>query len=127
MPRKPRSDYPGATHHIYVRGVARSAVAVDEIDYGRALRLLERAVSRFGLLCHAWSFLPNHSHLLLTSQEGNISDAMQWFNSCCAQAFNERHERSGHLFQGRFGSKLVEDDAYFLVLARYLALNPSRG
>jgi putative transposase len=127
MPRPLRTDYPGATHHIYVRGVARSLVAVDEADFLRAHDLLERAVSRFDLVCHAWCFLPNHSHLLLTSQEGNVSSAMQWLGSCIAQAFNHRHERSGHLYQGRFGSKLVEDDGYFLELARYVALNPPRA
>jgi hypothetical protein len=52
---------------------------------------------------------------------------MQWLGSCTAQTFNKRHERSGHLYQGRFGSKLVEDDGYFLELARYVALNPSRA
>ena len=127
MPRPLRTDYPGATHHVYIRGVARSAVAVDGNDYRRALALLERAVSRFDLECHAWCFLPNHSHLLLTSREGNISQAMQWLGGCTAQTFNKRHERSGHLYQGRFGSKLVEEDGYFLELARYLALNPTRA
>ncbi|MDX6619332.1 MAG: REP-associated tyrosine transposase [Gaiellales bacterium] len=127
MPRPLRTDYPGATHHVYVRGVNRSAVAVDEDDYLRVLGLLERVVSRFDIQCHAWCFLPNHSHLLLTSREGNVSKAMQWLGSCTARTFNDRHERSGHLYQGRFGSKLVEDDGYFLELARYVALNPARA
>ncbi len=52
---------------------------------------------------------------------------MHWLGTCSAQSFNRRHERSGHLFQGRFGSKVVEDDAYFLELARYLPLNPVRA
>lgn len=52
---------------------------------------------------------------------------MHWFGTCAAQSFNRRHERSGHLFQGRFGSKLVEDDVHFLELARYLPLNPVRA
>ena len=47
MPRPLREDYPGATHHVFVRGVARSAVAVDAADYERALHLLECAASRF--------------------------------------------------------------------------------
>jgi putative transposase len=127
MPRPPRTDYPGAIHHVYVRGVARTVVAVDADDYQHELHLLERAVSRFDLVCHAWCFLPNHSHLLLTSQEGNLSSAMQWLGSRTAQSFNGRHERTGHLYQGRFGSKLVKNDAYFLELARYLALNPPRA
>ena len=107
MPRQPRLDFPGAVHHVFVRGNARSAIAVDDVDHQRALDLLERAASRFELVCHAWCFLPNHAHLLVTSQLGNLSRAMHWLGTCSAHSFNRRHERSGHLFQGRFGSKLV--------------------
>ena len=110
-----------------MRGVARSAIAVDAIDYERMGYLLERATSRFELACHAWCFLPNHLHLLVTSQLGNLSDAMHWFGTCTAQSFNLRHERVGHLFQRRFESRLVEDDNYFLELARYLPLDPVRA
>jgi REP element-mobilizing transposase RayT len=127
MARKARQDYPGAVHHVFVRGVERSAIAKDAPDYERALHLLERAVSRFEFLCHAWCLLPNHAHLLVTSQQGNISRAMHWMGTCTAQAFNHRYARSGHLYQGRFGSRLVEDDPYFLELVRYLALNPVRA
>jgi REP element-mobilizing transposase RayT len=127
MPRPLRHDYPGATHHIFVRGVAHSAVAVDAADYERTLFLLDCATSRFELVCHAWCCLPNHSHLLVTSQLGNVSRAMHWLGTCTAQSFNQRHERAGHLYQGRFGSRLVEDDDYFLELGRYLPLNPVRA
>jgi putative transposase len=127
MPRELRQDYPGAMHHITTRGVARCTVAADAVDFRRGLTLLERAVTRFELRCHAWSFLPNHSHLLVTSRLGNISDAMQWFGTCTAQAFNQRYERSGHLYQGRFGSRIVKSDTHFLELARYLPLNPVRA
>jgi REP element-mobilizing transposase RayT len=111
-------------HHIFVRGVARSAVAVDDADYERSLVLLERALPRFGLRCHAWCYLPNHSHLLVTSEHGNLSRAMHWLGTCTAQSFNQRHQRSGHLYQGRYGSRLVADDSYLLELARYVPLNP---
>jgi putative transposase len=128
MPRRPRqADYPGATHHVFNRGVARSVVAVDGTDYSHALNLLEQMIARFGLRCHAWCYLPNHFHLLLTSQRGNLSDAMHWLGTCTAAAFNLRHERSGHLYQGRFGSRLVDDDEYLMELARYVPLNPVRA
>ena len=127
MARPLRLDYAGATHHVFTRGVARSPVAVDAGDYEQSLVLLERAVSRFELRCHAWCYLPNHSHFLVTSQLGNLSRVMHWIGTCTAQAFNRRHARSGHLYQGRFGSKLVGDDNYMLELARYLALNPVRA
>jgi putative transposase len=126
MARPLRLDYPGAMHHVFVRGVARSVVAVDEDDYERSLTLLERAVLRFGLRCHAWCYLPNHSHLLVTSDLGNLSRAMHWIGTCTAQAFNQRHERSGHLYQGRFGSRLIADEGYLLELARYVPLNLAR-
>jgi putative transposase len=127
MPRHLRQDYPGATHHVFVRGVARTPVAVDAADYERALTFLERAVSRFELQCHAWCYLPNHSHLLVTSRLGNLSRAMHWLGTCTAQSFNQRHARVGHLYQGRFGSRLVADERYLLELARYLPLNPVRN
>jgi putative transposase len=127
MPRKPRKDYPGAVHHVFTRGVARTAVARDDHDFRRALVLLEKTVSRYELACHAWCFLPNHYHLLVTSELKNISPAMQWLGARTAESFNRRHERSGHLYQGRFGSRLVEDDGYLLELARYLPLNPVKA
>ena len=71
--------------------------------------------------------MPNHSHLLVTSQLKNISPAMQWLGARTAESFNRRYERSGHLYQGRFGSRLVEDDGYLLELARYLPLNPVKA
>jgi REP element-mobilizing transposase RayT len=122
-----QEDYEGAMHHVFVRGVARSAIAVDADDYIRTLGFLERTISRFELRCHAWCYLPNHAHLLVTSTRANLSDAMQWFGTCAAQSFNQRHARSGHLYQGRFGSRLVEDEGYLLELARYLPLNPVRA
>ena len=127
MTRSPRPDYPGATHHVFIRGVARNAIAVDAEDYERSLGLLERTVSRFELRCHAWCYLPNHSHWLVTSRLGNLSRAMHWLGTKTAQTFNQRYERSGHVFQGRFESRLVADDGYLLELARYLPLNPVRA
>jgi putative transposase len=127
MARPLRVDFPGATHHIFVRGVERSVIARDAADYEHALNLLERAAARFELRCHAWCYLPNHSHLLVTTTLGNLSEAMHWIGTCAAQRFNQRHERVGHLYQGRFGSRLVSDESYLLELARYVALNPVRA
>ena len=124
MARPLRIDYPGAMHHVFVRGVARSAIAVDDADFEHSLFLLERTIARFELRCHAWCFLPNHAHLLVTSELGNLSRAMHWLGTCTAQSFNRRYERPGHLYQGRFGSRLIADDDYLLELARYVPLNP---
>ena len=128
MARAPRpKDFEGATYHVFNRGVARMLTAIDAVDHGRTLHLLGKAIARFELRCHAWCYMPNHYHLLVTSQLGNLPDAMHWLGTCVAQTFNERHARSGHVYKGRFESRLVEDDAYFLELGRYIPLNPVRA
>jgi REP-associated tyrosine transposase len=127
MTRQLRQDYAGAIHHVITRGVDRSAIAVDEEDRERALALLGLTAARFELGCHAWCLLPNHLHLLVTSRLGNLSRAMHWLGTCTAQTFNQRHGRSGHLYQARFTSRVVDNDAYLLELARYLPLNPVRA
>jgi putative transposase len=114
-------------HHVFIRAVEGSLIAIDDDDFEHAILLLEQAVSQFEIRCHAWCYLPNHYHLLVTSQLANISKTMQWLGTCMAVDFNRRHERAGHVFKGRFGSRLVEDDRYTLELARYLPLNPVKA
>jgi REP element-mobilizing transposase RayT len=125
--RRRRDNDAGDTHHVFTRGVARAPVVLDDEDYERGLRLLSDAAGKFELECHAWCFLSNHTHLLLTSPLGNLSDAMRWYCSRAAQTFNLRHERAGHVFQGRFGSRLVESERYMLEVIRYIPLNPVRA
>jgi REP element-mobilizing transposase RayT len=127
MARQKRIDYAGATHHITIRGVNRAKIAFDDADFAHGLFLLERTVKRFELTCHSWTYLPNHSHLLLTSELSNISKAMHWLGTCTAQAFNRRHERSGHVYQGRFGSRIVTSEKHLVELARYLPRNPVKA
>jgi putative transposase len=127
MARPPRQNEPGDTHHVIARGVARGVIAVDAEDYRRMLRLLAKAASRFDLRVHAWCFLPNHFHLLVSSPPGNLSDAMRWYGGSVAQSINRRHDRVGPLFQGRFGSRLVESREHLLEVARYIPLNPVKA
>lgn len=81
-------------------------------------------VSRCGWLCHAYCLMSNHFHLLVETPEPNLSAGMQRLGGCYAQSFNKRHGTVGHLFQGRYGARLVEDDAHFVVVVSYLAQNP---
>jgi hypothetical protein len=69
----------------------------------------------------------NHYHLLLETPEGNLSPAMRQLNGVYTQRFNRRHERCGHLLQGRFGAQLVGGESYLLEVCRYIVLNPVRA
>ena len=77
-----------------------------------------------GLLCHAYCLMENHYHLLVETPRANLDDAMQRLNGTYAMRFNRHHERTGHVFQGRYGAKLITDDDYALTVVRYIAANP---
>src|SRR5437879_2495785 len=80
----------------------------------------------FGLRVHAFVLMSNHYHLLLEITAVNLSRSMQWLNTSYSVWFNRRHRRSGHLFQGRFKSVVVEPESWGLAVSRYLHLNPVR-
>ena len=127
MARALRDDFPGALHHVFLRGVDRMPIVRDALDYQRFVEFLEGAAARTGIECHGWTVMPNHYHLIVGSPEGTLSRGMHWLNSQYAQLFNRRHDRVGHLFQGRFGSRVITSDADLLGIVRYLALNPVRA
>jgi len=100
---------------------------VDDIDRERCLERIATAVERFKWICHAYCLMGNHLHLLVVTPEENLSEGMQWLLSRYAQGYNEPHSLDGHLFQGRFKSKLVLSEPHLVELARYVVLNPVRA
>jgi REP-associated tyrosine transposase len=124
MPRPLRADFEGALHHVFDRGNRRQVICEDEIDYRLFLWLLELAARRFKWLVHAYCVMPNHYHLLIETPQAGLSRGMQLLNGRYAQAFNSGRRLDGHLFQGRFGSVLVETEAHAIWVNRYIARNP---
>lgn len=127
MARPLRIEFPGALYHVTVRGNARQDIFLDDEDRQRFLGVLERAVSRFHLLLHAYCLMNNHFHLVVETPEANLSKAMRQINGVYTQAFNRRHGRVGHVLQGRFKAIVVDRDSYLLELCRYVVLNPVRA
>lgn len=108
------------------RGNERRAIFRDDRDRLHFLELLGELPERFGTRLHGWVLMDNHFHLLLETPEANLSQTGQWLNVSYSVWFNRRHQRSGHLFQGRFGAVLVGGDSEWLEVARYVHLNPVR-
>ena len=124
MSRPLRLHAPGLLHHVFARGNGKACIFRDDQDYDSFLELLGRALRRFGVRCVAYCLLWNHYHLLLVPNEHRISRLLQQLNSAYCQRFNRRHDHVGHVLQGRFGCRIVEDGAYARTVLRYLALNP---
>jgi len=127
MPRPPRVQAAGAIYHLTTRGNRKQDIFIDTDDRARFLQLVQHAVDRFGWLCHAYCLMTNHYHLLIQTREADVSQGMHRLNSVYANWFNWRHEFTGHLFERRFHDELVEGQAHFLELTRYIVLNPVRA
>jgi putative transposase len=122
-----RLEFEGAVWHVTSRGNERRPVFRDDRDREAFLSILGRAAGLYRWRLHAYVLMRNHYHLLLETPEPTLSRGMRQLNGLYTQAFNRRHRRAGHVFQGRFKSILVEKDAHLLELCRYLVLNPVRA
>ncbi len=127
MTRPLRIEFPGAIYHVISRGNASQIIYDDDKDRQVFLEILSRTTQRYHWLCHAYCLMDNHYHLLIETPEGNLSAGMRQINGVYTRRFNTRHKKSGHLFQGRFKSILVERDSYLLEVNRYISLNPVRA
>jgi len=107
-----------------LRGIERRAIFLDDADCEEFLRRLAKLVVELGFVCFAWVLMPNHAHLVLRSAQVRISLLMARLGTGYARYFNQRHDRVGHLFQNRFRSRRVIDDADLMGLVLYVSRNP---
>ena len=124
MARGARLDTSNAVHHVIARGIERREIFEDADDRQDFLARLAPIAYDFGLRVYAWSFLPNHFHLLAGTGDIGLSRCLHRLLAGYAGRFNRRHQRCGYLFQNRFKSILVDRHSYLLELVRYIHLNP---
>ena len=127
MARPLRIEFEGAFYHVINRGNAGADLFISRSDRERFFANLEKAVERYRIKIHTYCLMTNHYHLLIETPQANLSRAMKWINVSYAAYFNRKRKRSGHLFQGRYKSILVQADEYLKQLSRYIHLNPLRA
>jgi putative transposase len=128
MARLPRLTAPGLPHHLIQRGNNRQSIFVDEADCVSYLRELAELADGHGLAIHAYVLMPNHVHLLATPAEREtLPRVMQALGRRYVRRFNDRHGRTGTLWEGRYRSTLIEIDRYLLACMRYVEMNPVRA
>jgi len=109
------------------RGNGRQDITLDDHDRRRLQDGLELATGRFEWQVYSFVLMTNHLHVFLQTPLANLSRGMQQWLSSYANWWSRRHQRPGHVFQGRFRSDLVENDSYFWTVSRYIHLNPVRA
>ena len=128
MPRRARREIGGGLLHVTCRTVRRLPLFVDRSDALAYLALVDdvtRDVARWSVL--GYCLMPNHIHLVAEAEVSQLSLAMHRVNGLYAQRFNRVHGFTGHLFQGRFHSKPIVDDAALPGTLRYVVMNPVRA
>ena len=127
MSRPWRIEYEGALYHLLSRGNERSDIFMSDKDRSSFLDAVGEMSERFAIDVFAYVLMDNHYHLLVRTRRANLKKAMQWFGTTYTQRFNRRHFRSGHLFQGRYKSIIIQNDSYLLQLSYYIHRNPLRA
>lgn len=128
MARQPRLTVPGYPHHVIQRGNNRQAIFLDDEDRRRWLELLREQAAIHGVAVHAYVLMGNHVHLLLTPEtQDGLPRMMQAIGRLYVRGFNQRHGRTGTLWEGRYRSTLIEAERYLLACMAYIDLNPVRA
>lgn len=128
MARLPRLTLPGYPHHVIQRGNNRQAIFAEAADYQTLLDLLDENARRFGVAIHAYVLMGNHFHLLVTPQTaGALPQMMQAVGRRYVRYFNDRQQRSGTLWEGRYKSTVIQAERYLLACMAYIDLNPVRA
>lgn len=127
MARPLRIEYEGAFYHVLSRGNKQQDIFLDDHDRQTFLKTVARMSERFDVTIIAYVLMDNHYHLLIRTNRPNLSKSMQWLGTTYTTNFNLSNFQVGHLFQGRFKSILVENEAYLLQLSYYIHRNPLRA
>jgi len=127
MARALRIEYDGAVYHVTSRGNGGQTVFNNKVVRELFLETLAQVNKKFNWICHAYCLMGNHYHLLVETPDGNLSAGMRQLNGVFTQHWNRKQKQSGHLFQGRYKSILVEKESHLLEVCRYVVLNPVRA
>lgn len=126
MPRRPRIDMAGY-YHIVNRGVEQRVIYNEDKDFEIFLEMLCTACKLYDVQLHGYVLMSNHYHLLIETTQENLSKFMKHINASYAIYFNRKYKRTGHLWQGRFKSWYVTDEAYLYTLISYIGNNPVKA
>lgn len=124
MARRPRLLFKGASYHVMSRGNRKGTIFRGDVDRLNFLERLSQARERYHVRWRSFVIMDTHYHLLAETPHGNLSEVMKFVNGVFTQDWNRRRRTTGHVFEGRFTSILIESGQYMRNVYRYIALNP---
>jgi putative transposase len=128
MPRIARALADNAYYHLINRGNGRQQVFYKDGDYHAFIDLMQTAREKFAVRLHAWCLMPNHFHLLVQPEQADqLNKMMQWLMTSHVRRYHQHYRTSGHVWQGRYKSFIVQNNDHLLTVARYIEANPVRA
>ena len=130
MPRAIRVDVGGEIYHVINRANARLPIFFKEEDYQLFETILIAGVEKYNMRLLAYCIMPNHFHLVVHPRDdGDLQKFMQWLTLTHTQRWHVQNKTvgSGHLYQGRYKSFLIEKDDHLMTVIRYVERNPLRA
>jgi len=127
MGRKPRVEFKGAIYHVIKRGNNRDYIFQKREDKESLLRYITYAKEYGGFNLWGYVIMDNHYHLIIQTKDKPLNKIMKTINNRYSKDYNKKHNRSDHVFGGRYKGILVLDDKYLFSLLRYIHNNPVRA
>ena len=130
MPRPPRADEAGGIYHALNRGNSRTDIFRKEADYEAFEWILAEGLERYDIELFCYQLMTNHWHFVLRPNvNGEMSQFMRWVTATHTMRYHAHYDTSGegHVYQGRFKSFAIQDDAHFLAVCRYVERNALRA
>ncbi|MEL7635531.1 MULTISPECIES: transposase [Sporomusa] len=127
MARIARKKSKSGTYHIMLRGINKQRIFEEEEDYEKYLQVLELCQGKSEFKLMAYCLMGNHLHLLIKEDKESLEQIFKRIGVRYVYWYNNKYNRTGHLFQDRFKSEPVDDDSYFLTVLRYIHQNPVKA
>ncbi len=128
MPRIARGLAGGEIYHIINRGNRRAEIFHNTKDYEKFIKLMAEAKKMIDVKLYGFVLMPNHFHFIIEPNRAeDLSKYMQWLLTSYVRYYNKTYKTSGHLWQGRYKSFIVQRNNYFLTLLNYVEQNPQRA
>lgn len=125
--RTKREWFPGSIYHVMARGNYRQNIVQDNADRICFMNMMQYCIRKYDGTLHAFVLMDNHYHWLLQTGNVPIWELMHSFGWSYSTYYNQKYEKSGHLFQNRYKSCIVKAEPYFLQTSRYIHLNPVKA
>jgi len=124
MPRIARVKEEFSTYHIIVRGNERRNIFFDDADREMYIDILNRMKNKYNFKLYSYCLMDNHVHLVINDNGNDISQIMKSISISYVILINRKYQRTGHLFQDRFKSRLIDSEEYLLEVSKYIHNNP---